>query len=293
MAILLNFQNRRNFIKTIGFAGLGVLTYSPVIAAENQKARIAFLSDTHVPADKNNVFRGFYPYNSLKQAVALVEASNPQATVISGDLARLEGLQGDYENLATLLNPLSEKMPVALALGNHDNRDNFDKTFTQSDENKQHVKGKHVVVMELGPVRIIVLDSLLYVNRVAGLLGKAQRAWLSSYLDSCDERPTLLVQHHTPGDSDDSLLDFDRLFKIIKNRKKVKALFYGHSHRYQFGQQDGIHLINLPAVGYNFNDGQPIAWVNSVLTKTTGLLTLNTFGGNETKNGDQKELVWR
>lgn len=293
MATFLSFSSRRNFIQNVGLAGLGILTFSHRLAAEGQKLHVAFLSDTHIPTDKKNVYRDFYPYKNLQKTVPQVLSANPQATIISGDLARLEGLTGDYENLKYLLHPLSEIMPVVLSLGNHDDRDNFESVFAHPGGNKQDVKGKHIIILEQGPVRIIVLDSLLYVNKVAGLLGKAQRAWLESYLEACDERPTLLVQHHTPGDTDDSLLDFDRLFSIIKNKKKVKALFYGHSHKYQFGEQDGIHLINLPAVGYNFNDREPVGWVNGQLGQTNGLFTLKTIGGNETRNGEQKELVWR
>ena len=293
MAFILNNPNRRQFVKTLGLAGLGVMAYSNPLQAEKKKAHIALLSDTHIPVDKSNSYRGFYPYKSLQKAVPQVISSKPNATIISGDLARLEGFMGDYKNLEMLLNPLADKMPVALALGNHDNRDNFELVFSKPGGHKQDVKGKHVVVMEHGPVRIIILDSLLYVNRVAGLLGKAQRQWLQSFLQSSDNKPTFLVVHHAPTDNDNDLLDMEQLFRTIKNETKVKALFYGHSHAYKISNQDGIHLINLPAVAYNFNDNEPIGWVDTQLSKTGGLFTLKTIGGNETRNGETKELVWR
>jgi len=82
-----------------------------------------------------------------------------------------------------------------------------------------------------GPVRMIVLDTLLYVNVFPGMLGGPQRTWLETYLRVCDDTPTILFIHHTPRAD---LLDTRRLFEIITPVKKVKAVVYGHSHKYEF-----------------------------------------------------------
>ncbi|MEZ6073555.1 MAG: metallophosphoesterase [Pirellulales bacterium] len=91
-----------------------------------------------------------------------------------------------------------------------------------------------MLVYETAPVRVLVLDSLLYVNQVAGLLGKAQRQWLTDFLSGAPPKPTVLFVHHTLGDGDGELLDADRLFDIIEPHQQVKAVFYGHSHQYRF-----------------------------------------------------------
>lgn len=180
-----------------------------------------------------------------------------------------------------------------MALGNHDNRDNYVKVFDKVSGEKQLVKGKHIVVVNNPTTRLIILDSNLYVNKVPGLLGKAQRQWLENYLKECDDTPTILCFHHTLADSDDALLDVPRLFSVIKPIRKVKAILYGHSHAYGFSEFEGIHLINLPAVGYNFSDAEPIGWVQANLTDKGGDFKLHAIAGNINNDGSVTKLAWR
>jgi 3',5'-cyclic AMP phosphodiesterase CpdA len=212
---------------------------------------------------------------------------------VAGDLARLTGELGDYANLRKLFDPVAEKAPVYMALGNHDNRENFLKVFDKTAGDKPDIKGKHVVVVKEASVRLIILDSLLYVNKVPGLLGKAQRQWLENYLQECDGTPTILCFHHTLGDDDGDLLDVLRLFRIIRPIRKVKAILYGHSHEYGFSEFEGIHLINLPAMGYNFSDTEPVGWVEAHLRSQGGDFKLHAIAGNRGRDGSVTTLTWR
>ncbi len=261
--------------------------------AGQEQARWAFLSDTHIAADRENNYRGFCPYRNLQKVVEWIGSDRPEGLVITGDLARLTGRLGDYENFKRLLVPMIESRPVCLALGNHDDRDNFLRAFENPAGDRQAVRGKHVVTVNTGPVRFILLDSLLYVDKTPGLLGKAQRTWLQDYLRACDEKPVILFVHHTFGDGDGDLLDVLRLFELVKPLAKVKAIVYGHSHECGYSQLDGIHLINLPATGYNFNDAEPLGWVEAQLTNTGGRFTLHAVDGNTDLDGFTKGLSWR
>ena len=290
--------DRRSFIKTgLGTVGalfaLGPMDSFGVNAGTQEIARIALLSDTHIPADVQNNYRGFYPYQNLLKVVPDVASFSPDAAVITGDLARLTGEPGDYANFKKLLEPLVEKTPIFMGLGNHDHRENFLKTFEQSSGQKPPVSGKHVVVINKGPARLIVLDSLLFTDKVPGLLGKAQRQWLENYLKDSDNTPTILCFHHSLEDGDGDLLDVLRLFGMIEPIQKVKAIVYGHSHVYGFSQFKGIHLINLPAVGYNFNDKDPVGWVEAKLTSQGGDFTLRAAAGNTQTDGRTTKLTWR
>ncbi len=113
-------------------------------------------------------------------------------------------------------------------------------------------------------VRLILLDSLAFPHYVPGLLGKQQREWLDSYLTAPSTIPTLLFVHHTLDDGDQALLDFEKLLSIAQKHRQVKAIFYGHSHIYKSDTVQGLHLVNLPAVGYNFRDSAPVGWVQAV-----------------------------
>ncbi|HEY3444252.1 MAG TPA: metallophosphoesterase [Paludibaculum sp.] len=253
----------------------------------------ALLSDTHLPADAANSYRGFQPVANLKRIVPEIVAARPQGALICGDVARLEGLPADYDAVRQILKPVMDKIPVAMALGNHDHRANFINAFGAAQTGVQALKNRHVLVIEGPAVRLVVLDSLVEANSTPGFLGKAQRTWLAEYLKTSSELPTLIFVHHTLADDDGALLDAPRLMEMVRPARKVKAIFYGHSHNYAYDQWEGIHLVNLPAVGYNFRDSEPVGWVEAKLRGDGAALTLRSFGGNQEKNGKTVDLQWR
>jgi Icc protein len=291
-------MNRRSFIQT-GLAAFGTLVTlnagcSPCLMKSDEKeTRLALLADTHIPEDVENNYRGFYPYRNLEKVVPELVSNSPDGVLIAGDLARLTGQSGDYANLKKLFSPVAEKTPVFMALGNHDDRQNFLKVFDDTPGNKPDLKGKHVTIVKKASTRMIMLDSLLYTDKVQGLLGKAQRQWLENYLKECDDTPTILCFHHTLSDGDGDLLDVPRLFSMIAPIRKVKAIVYGHSHVYGFSEFEGIHLINLPAVGYNFNDSDAVGWVEACLGGRGGDFVLHAVAGNQDRDGSVTNLAWR
>jgi len=294
--VSVNRMNRRQLLKTgLAFAGGLALLESCRSHPERPKhdAPWAFLSDTHIAADPEDNYRGFYPCRNLEKVLSQVASSSPKGVVVRGDLARLTGQIGDYENLKRLLTPMADERPVYLAMGNHDDRANFRRVFEKPAGDKLAIKDKHVTVVSAGPVRFLILDSLMLTNETAGLLGKAQRTWLENCLRGPDDRPTILFVHHTFGDGDGDLLDAPRLFDLVRPAKKVKAIVYGHSHNHGYSQFERIHLINLPATAYTFGDAQPVGWVEARLTSKGGEFLLHAVAGNTQIDGQTTKLHWR
>lgn len=299
---------RRRFLSIAGLSAAGLAVSRQVGALSGDQGRLgeaslpvqrsdgplrlALLSDTHIPANAAEAYRGFTPVDNLRHVAAQVSKADVQATIIGGDLARLIGTAEDYGRLQALLAPISEKMPVGLILGNHDNRANFLATFPSSAGTSQGVRNKHVMVLEEQQLRFILLDSLLAPDVTPGQLGLAQRTWLAQYLASAKAVPTMVFVHHTLDDNDGALMDVERLFGVIRPHAHVKAILYGHSHRYRVDERDGIQLINLPAVGYNFADTEPVGWVESVWTADGVDLTLRTIGGHQAANGQTTSVHW-
>jgi len=259
----------------------------------SQISRWALLSDTHIAGDTEDNYRGFYPYRNLQKAFTQIGSDLPEGLVVTGDVARLTGQMDDYENFRKLLLPLVGRRPTYVALGNHDDRDHFLDVFESPAGQRPPVKGKHIGTVDAGPVRFILLDSLISTNLTMGLLGKAQRTWLQQYLQTGDDKPVLLFFHHSLRDEDGDLQDLPRLLDIIKPATKVKALVYGHSHEYGFSDCEGIHLVNLPSVAFNFGDDQPIGWVEARLERASGTFVLHALGGNRDQDGRARELRWR
>ena len=297
MPILLHRpSNRRDFLKTTTLGGAALILAAGRSAAATDAGasefHLALLSDTHIPADRTEVYRDFNPCNNLDRVVPQVIAARPEGVVLCGDAARLEGKLEDYRQLRAQIEPLAAAAPVFIGLGNHDDRASFRKVFTSPAGTLAAIDGKHVTVIEHPGVRVVVLDSLLYPNRVAGLLGKAQRAWLTSSLPTLADRPLVFFVHHTLGEGDGDLLDADRLFTIVRPHRHVKAIFYGHSHVWELGERDRLQLINLPALGYNFRDQDPIGWVDARFRSDGVSLTLRAVGGNRTDDGKTFDVRW-
>lgn len=282
--------DRRTFLG----AAAGLVASARFAMGAKQSLRWALLSDTHTPEDVNDTFRGFQPAAGLKTAVAQVGAAKHlDGILVNGDLARLEGHKGDYARFAELTAPLTGKAPMALLLGNHDDRANAEAAFPSPAGEREQITDKWVSVIEAGPFRVILLDSLLRTNFTPGLLGKQQRTWLDTYLRAHTDRPVLVFVHHTLDDEDGALLDADRFLDIVAPQRHVKAVFYGHSHVYKYSITEGLFLINLPAVGYNFEDSQPVGWIEAELTATNAALTLHAFGGNRAHDGETHNVPWR
>ncbi|MHB1307615.1 MAG: metallophosphoesterase family protein [Limisphaerales bacterium] len=295
--ILHNPVDRRSFLKTAALAGTalaaaGCRSTSDLATGGRRELHLALLSDTHTPGDRLNGHRGLNPWTNLQSLVPQVVEARPEGVVINGDAARLEGLPADYRELRSLLQPVAEVAPVYIGLGNHDDRARFFEVFPPPAGVSRELPGKHVLVIEHEVVRVVVLDSLLYVNKVAGLLGRDQCRWLAEYLPQHADRPVVLFVHHTLGDGDGDLLDAGRLFEIIRPHRQVKAIFYGHSHVWSLDARERVQLINLPAVGYNFRDQDPVGWVEARFHRQGVELTLRALAGNRTDDGKMTAVKW-
>ena len=291
---------RRDFLRISAASVASLVTLGGCGSSKRRTAAIdlgethwVFMADTHIPANCEESYNSFYPCENLKKTVGQLSGGGFDGISIAGDLARLEGKLSDYERLKEILTPLAEQTPIFMALGNHDDRKNFYKVFTDLPGERQPATGKHVTVVDTGPVRIIMLDSLMFVNKTPGLLGHAQRKWLGEYLAGNDETPTILCLHHSLADHDGDLLDVPRLFDMVKPIRKVKAIVYGHSHAYRYSEFEGIHLINVPATGYCFGKSAPVGWVEATLTARGGQFKLHAIGGNMTGDKSVTELPWR
>jgi len=53
-----------------------------------------------------------------------------------------------------------------------------------------------------------------------------------------------------------------------------------------------VKLINLPALGYNFWEGEPVGWVDAHFRRNGVDLTLHAVVGNRTQNGQTTRIPW-
>ena len=294
----LHLLHRRAFLRRTLLAGTGLLATRPLFAAET--SRWALLSDTHIGPKPETLARETNMADHLRASVQAVLGvkSSLAGVFINGDCALKAGLPEEYATFTGLIKPLVEAgLPLHLTLGNHDDRANFWQALKVAAEGARPVQGKHVSVVKSSLANWFLLDSLDVVDKSPGRLEQSQRDWLAKSLDERRDRPALVMVHHNPHldptKPNGTLQDTAELFEVLLPRRHVKALFFGHSHKWDLKERDGLHLVNLPAVAYPFAKDQPTGWVDCQLTASGTTLELHAHNEQHPAHGKPVELKWR
>lgn len=309
MPITLPPINRRHFMAGT-LSGVASLLFHPVLGAEPELPSQdvwAFLSDIHIPGDRNKT--GGNP--AIKPVEHLIkvrtdilsgEIGKPCGLIVSGDCVYLHGLPDDYKTLLEEFAPFREKgLPVHFVMGNHDNRQAFLNAVarTTGENTPQIIPHRLHSIIETPKANFFLLDSLEKTNQTPGLFGEEQLQWLTEELDSHKDKPAILVAHHNPDYSRNiikapgALQDTAAFFERISGRKQVKAYIYGHTHAWKTLRVDGIHMINIPATAWRFDQTQPFAWVLLTLKDNGISLTLRSIDSEYPKHNEIINLVWR
>ena len=298
MPLTLQPINRRDFCRNVFGGTLAAVLWgnlSHTFANEAGRDHWVFLSDTHLPSDSA---KGEHSYNPVKnfsevREAVLKLAHKPQGIVITGDVAYLQGKPEDYRQVAAQFTPYTQNgIPVHIAFGNHDNIDNFYAVFTDLKKEASPVVNKYVTVLETPNVNLFLLDSL-YVTGASGFMGWEQLSWLRKELNVRKDKPALLFAHHNLDNSAGALMDREEFWSVVKSAPQVKAYIYGHTHVYRQAVRDNVHLINLPALGWEFQSGQqPLGWSDVEISDKGIQLTLHTVSPDHPNNGDVRTFEW-
>jgi 3',5'-cyclic AMP phosphodiesterase CpdA len=255
------------------------------------------MSDVHLATDPRVRVHGECMADNLRAALDdVLDADDPpKGLVVNGDLAYRDGQPSDYKTLLRAVEPLRRgRIPVHLALGNHDNRDHFRTALGEPAESDPSGLAKCVSEVEGSGFRMLLLDSLNGTRAVGGELGEAQRAWLAARLDAHPETPAVVFVHHNLNANWVSALhDTDALLNILRPRRQAKAVVFGHTHVFNARQLGDLHAINLPAVGYRFSPKQPLGWCLFRPAADGGELELRCVSGNRRQHLRRVELRWR
>ena len=309
---------RRTFLQTSLGTAASLLTFrsafadeaSGPTAASNPTEHVALLSDPHIAADITKSARGSFMASNLLRVVAdiLAQPTKPSFALINGDCAFNVGLPEDYATLTSLVATFpTAHIPLHMTMGNHDDRIVFMKQFpqTQSDvEGQNHVaavavEGRHVSLIETKYANWFLIDTLQKVNQVTGEMGPQQLEWLRQALTTNSDKPAIVVGHHNPQFNvpEDGrvtgLQDSSALFELLESQPHVKAYVYGHTHSWSTTRRDsGLHLINLPPIGYVFAEASPLGWVDAELSATGMQLTLHSLNTDHAEHLKSRNLTW-
>jgi Icc protein len=290
---------RRQFLTglALGGATLAVGGASGPATPADQPGWFALVSDIHIPSDPKTKCFGQLMTENFKKVVADILATEhkPAGVLFNGDLAYLHGFAGDYATLIGLLEPLRKaKIPLHFVLGNHDNRTIFREALREVTRVDSQVEEKQVGTFEAVGHRFVLLDSLDKINATPGALGEAQLEWLACDLDAHKDKQTLVFLHHNlRWKHPVGLTDDAELLDLLRPRNWVKAVFFGHTHKWSLAREGNLRLINLPAVAYTFDPGQPLGYCRFRICDGRAKFHLRAIGADRTKHNELVAMKWR
>jgi len=220
--------------------------------------KLIILSDIHLMApgetahDLNN-------HQRLQTAIDRINTAYADAdlVVFAGDLSD-RGATSTYQDLLDALPQVGP--PIALTVGNHDNRENFCEVFgrTHCDVNG-FVQSAHDIDGHL----VLVLDSLeknpdpeaTYYSARTGHFCDAQLAWIEEQLEAAHDKPVVVILHHNVLPvaiqmDPHGLRDTQPFVDLLVRHGDVRQVISGHIHMTTTTMHRGIAFTTI-AGGYS------------------------------------------
>lgn len=208
--------------------------------------RIAQVTDCHIPADPERIYRGINPRRNLEVLLEKVKAIKPGLLLLTGDLSE-DGSRESYRYLQSSFKSLG--IAVLALPGNHDDAGLLEETFPGSPVDT-------ISVSEHGAWQIIRLNSC-QPGKPEGRLGARTLADLKDFLENSENRPLLIALHHQPIAIGSPWIDKypllypQLLLQMIDQCPNVKALVWGHIHQAFAGDRNGVAMLGGPSSAIN------------------------------------------
>jgi hypothetical protein len=171
-----------------------------------------------------------------------IAREHPALVITTGDMipgyAGEEGaLRDQWRSYRDAIGPMA--VPYFNVPGNHDIQDETSAKLWKE------MWGPTYYAFDYGSARFIALDTETEESRVTG----KQFAWLQQQLEGAGSRHVFLFFHrplfpfgpHIGNSLDKHPEDRDRLHQLfVRNKDRIRGVFQGHEHLYNFTERDGI-----------------------------------------------------
>jgi 3',5'-cyclic AMP phosphodiesterase CpdA len=221
---------------------------------------LVHFTDPHITHPGGLLKNGIDANTRLQLAIRRLLALRitPQAAIFTGDLVDRGDLI-EYETLEQLIQPLRERMPVYLLIGNHDHRERF-KAATHPPPRRANETEQNWVQFSASLTpghRLIALDSVKH-GQDEGVLCDARLAWLEQMLDEYANEQIVLAVHHPPFKSGNERFDGIGLTNVpalqmrIRPRQNIRLVICGHLHRAVSATIGHIPVVAAPSTAHPY-----------------------------------------
>ena len=213
---------------------------------------IAQVTDPHIKAEGRLAYRTVDTAANLSRCVRhlLGLKRRPDCVLMTGDLTDF-GRADEYRLLRKLMAPLD--VPTYVIPGNHDERENFRRAF--SDHPYVPREGDIRYVVEDYSLRMIGLDTTVP-GKPGGVLSDERLAWLDAQLRDKPDTPTLLFMHHPPILTGIEHMDVQNcangaaLGDLLERHRQVFQILCGHVHRPIQTLWRGVNVAIAPSASH-------------------------------------------
>jgi 3',5'-cyclic AMP phosphodiesterase CpdA len=227
---------------------------------------------------------GYDIFGQLSRNIGHLEPA-PRAAFCCGDIVDISTNEADWLRFADSAKPISQRMPIFFARGNHEGNDTaserFFREFTGIRSDSFYLT--HIEENTL----FIVLDIWRRGEEHAILNG--QLNWLQNKLDSASADTSILnifiFMHQPPypqgKHSGENLANADELHQLFMKHKKIRAIFAGHDHMFNKYVKDSVIYITTGGGGsplYLGYGGEYHHFVKVTFCKNSLRINLRTIG---------------
>ncbi len=210
--------------------------------------RLIQLTDCHLQADANQLFKGCDPEARLTQVLAHIQTSTDpyDLLLLTGDLVH-HGYPSGYQRLAGYLGDMAAQ--ACWLPGNHDD-------VAEMQRYKQLLTKEH----HIGAWYILLLDSTSQPDGVGtGSISDSEFRWLKKRLDKLGHQTNILIAlHHPPVDVGSAWQDAIKLgnakafIDLVASYPAVKLVLCGHLHQEHHLACAQAQLLVTPATAPQF-----------------------------------------
>ena len=212
------------------------------------RKRIIQLTDLHLQATADTLYKGVLPDARLRQCLAWLSQQEYDLLLLTGDLCHAGSLAG-YQRLQHYLSALHQ--PWLWLPGNHDAVDNM---LGVCDQPVDAVRS-----MQLAGWQVILLNTTDQPDgRGGGSISQSDLVTLDEYLQARAALPALIVMHHNPVAvascwQDKIMLgNANQFTRLLAAHEQVQGVVFGHIHQVLDRYEDGIRYLGSPATSVQF-----------------------------------------
>ena len=247
-------------IITAGLAAItfGFLTWRLFPSLSCASLKFIQLTDLHLPGDSDSINHSPRALG-FRAAIAEINAMRPvpKFVVITGDIAEHAGEEGSYRLFKSMAAQF--RMPLYLALGNHDRRSVFRREVLHEDAPHE---GAFHYSFDYGGRHFVVLDSS-QPGSAHGFIDRKQLDWLEQDLKLHKQQLTFIFLHHHSiliGAADCCpLQNAGEFLGLISNFPNVIVIANGHTHFSQVLRVNRKFIVNTMSLsdGHSKDAGSP------------------------------------